>query len=169
LAVLRIYEFPHSVLRQKAKKVRRVDRAIQRLADDLVDTLRDAGGVGLAANQVGVLRRVIVVQLPEEEEPRVYVNPEVVHRQGEREVEEACLSVPGYRGIITRAVRVKFKGLDRSARLVRIRAEGLLAQAMEHEVDHLNGILYMDHLESHQDLIKNEPEPEHADSEVAVV
>ncbi len=169
MAVLPIYEFPHSMLRQKAKKVRRIDRAIQRLADDLIDTLMDASGVGLAANQVGVLRRVIVIQLPEEEEPRVYINPEIVDRKGEREVEEACLSVPGYRGIITRAIRVKVKGLDRGARLVRIRAEGLLAQAMEHEVDHLNGILYMDHLKSHEELIKVEADPEYAANEVVAV
>ena len=168
MAVLPIYEFPHLVLRQKAKKVRKIDRSIERLADDMTETLRQASGVGLAANQVGVLRRVIVIQLPEEEEPRVYINPEIVHREGERKVEEGCLSVPGYKGIITRAVWVKAKGLDRRSRLVRLKADGILAQALEHEIDHLNGILYMDHLNSHEQLIKIQPELEPAAAEVAV-
>ena len=168
MAVLPVYEFPHIILRQKAKKVRKIDRSIQRLADDMIETLRHVNGVGLAANQVGVLRRVIVIELPEEEEPRVYINPEIVHREGEREVVEACLSVPGYHATITRAIWVKAKGLDRQSKLVRLRAEGILAQALEHEIDHLNGILYMDHLKSHQELIKVEPGLEQATAEVAV-
>ena len=168
MAVLKIYEFPHPALRRKAKKVRNIDTSIQRLADDMIETMNRVGGVGLAANQVGVLRRVIVLRLPDEEEPRVYVNPEIVHREGEREVVEACLSVPGYTGIITRAIWVKAKGLDRFSKEVRIRAEGLLAQALEHEVDHLNGILYMDHLKSHEHLIEVQPDLEGASDEVAV-
>ncbi len=169
LAVLPIYEFPHIILRQKAKKVRRIDSSVQRLADDMVETLHHHHGVGLAANQVGALRRVIVIHLPEEEEPRVYINPEITHREGECEVVEGCLSVPGYTGVITRAVWVKAKGLDRESRLVRLRAEDLLAQALEHEIDHLNGILYMDHLKSHQHLVKLEPDPENASAELALV
>jgi peptide deformylase len=168
LAVLSIYEFPHIALRRKAKKVRKIDRSIHRLSEDMVDTLREANGVGLAANQVGVLRRVIVIQLPDESEPRVYINPEIVHREGEREVEEGCLSVPGYKAVITRALWVKAKALDRSSRLVRIRAEELLAQALEHEIDHLNGILYMDHLKEHQQLVKLDPELESQAAQVAV-
>ena len=156
------------MLRQKAKKVRKIDRSIERLAEDMSETLRHANGVGLAANQVGVLRRVIVIQLPEEEELRVYINPEIVHREGERQVEEGCLSVPGYKGIITRAVWVKAKGLDRRSRVVRLKADGILAQALEHEIDHLNGILYMDHLKSHEQLIKIEPELEPATAEMVV-
>ena len=168
MAVLPIHEFPQIILRQKAKKVQKIDRSILRLADDMIETLKHVNGVGLAANQVGVLRRVIVIHLPEEEEPRVYINPEIVHREGEREVVEACLSVPGYHATITRAIWVKAKGLDRQSKLVRLRAEGILAQALEHEIDHLNGILYMDHLQSHQELIKVEPGLEHATAEVAV-
>ena len=164
MAVRPILEYPHVALRQKAKKVRKIDKSILSLADDLVDTLCEAGGVGLAANQIGVLRRVIVIQLPDEEEPRVYVNPEITHREGEREVEEGCLSVPGYHAIVIRSIWVKAKGLDRQAKLIRLRAEDLLAQVLEHEIDHLNGILYLDHLESHQDLIPNEhPAPEIAE------
>lgn len=163
MAVLSIIEFPDRALRQKARKVRDIDKSVLRLADDMIDTLADAGGVGLAANQVGVLRRVIVIQLPEEEEPRVYINPEIIYKEGEREVQEGCLSVPGYHAFITRAVWVKAKGLDRQSRIVRLKADGLLAQALEHEIDHLNGILYMDHLEEHQQLLRVEPETRHAE------
>ena len=160
MAVLPIHKFPDAVLRRKAKKVRKIDKSIQTLADDMLDTLKDSGGVGLAANQVGALRRVIVIQLPEEDEPRVYINPEIIRREGEREVEEGCLSVPGYKAIITRSIWVKAKGLDRTSKLVRLRADGLLAQALEHEIDHLNGILYIDHLKEHQQLLTIDPETE---------
>jgi peptide deformylase len=129
----------------------------------MIDTMRDAGGVGLAANQVGSLQRVIVVQLPEEdEEARIYVNPEIVHREGQREIEEGCLSVPGYKGLINRSLWVKFSALDHTSMTVKLKAEELLSQALEHEVDHLNGILYLDHLESHDKLVKIEPESEQA-------
>ena len=168
MAVLPLYEFPHPILRRKAKKVRKIDNSLHRLADDMLETLRQASGVGLAANQVGVLHRVIVIDLPEEEEPRVYINPEIIHREGEREVREACLSIPGYHAFITRAIWIKAKALDRTSRPVRLRADGLLAQALEHEIDHLNGILYMDHLMEHQKLIENEPELEETSAEVAV-
>ena len=167
MAVLPIITFPDAILRQRAKKVKKIDDSILRLAEDLIDTMRDAGGVGLAANQVGALRRVIVIQLPEEE-ASIYVNPEIVHREGEREVEEGCLSVPGFKATVVRAIWVKAKALDETSKLVRLKADGILAQALEHEIDHLNGILYMDHLESHEQLVKVELEPEDAPVEVAV-
>lgn len=169
MAVLQIVEFPDPVLRRRARPVRRVDRRTQRLVDDMVDTVRDANGIGLAANQVGVLRRIIVIQMPGGIEPRVYVNPRIVHRQGRRDVLEGCLSVPGYSAIITRSVWVRTSGLDGNSRLVRLHADGLLAQALEHEIDHLNGILYMDHLKSHQELVRYETEvEEESPAEVAV-
>ena len=152
MAVLPIIKFPDKTLRQRARKVKTIDRSIVRLAGDMVETMDDAEGVGLAANQVGVLRRVIVVRLPEDEEARVYVNPEIVHREGERLVEEGCLSVPGLVGTVTRAIWIRFRGLDLDSKLVRLRADTLLAQVLEHEVDHLNGILYMDHLAAHETL-----------------
>ena len=158
MAVQPIRTLPDPVLRQKAKKVRKIDSSIQRLAEDLIDTLQDAMGLGLAANQIGVLKRVIVIQLPEDEEPRVYINPEIIERFGEREVEEGCLSIPGYRGLINRSIWVRVKGLDGKGKEFRLKAEELLAQALEHEIDHLNGILYIDHLESHEKLWKLEPE-----------
>ena len=157
MAIVPIYEFPHEVLRKKARKVKKLDDSIHRIADDLIDTMQNAQGVGLAANQIGILKRIIAIQLPEED-PRIYINPEIIAKEGEREVPEACLSVPGNTAIITRSIWVKAKAWDREWKDVRIRADGLLAQALEHEIDHLNGILYMDHLSEHQKLQKVEPE-----------
>jgi peptide deformylase len=145
------------VLRQPAKKVRRVDDAIRRLIDDMIESMYAAQGVGLAAPQIGVPLRVVVLGMPDEE-PFAIVNPVVVKRSGERRLDgEGCLSVPGYRGALTRSERVTVKGLDREGREFRIKAEGnLLAQALEHEVDHVNGILYVDRLDSMDDLMKLE-------------
>ncbi|NQU96391.1 MAG: peptide deformylase [Chloroflexi bacterium] len=151
MATLEIRKFPDPVLRRRARAIRRVDDAVRKLARDMLETMREADGAGLAANQVGVLRRLIVLQLPEED-PRVLVNPEITRREGTREVEEGCLSVPGYVGLIERAVRVKARALDEWGGKFRLTAEELLAQVIEHEVDHLDGILYLDHLESHEDL-----------------
>ena len=152
LSLLPIIEIPDPVLRKRARKVRRIDKSILKLANNMVDTLREAGGVGLAANQVGKLQRIIVIQLPDECDARIYVNPEIVKIEGQREVEEGCLSIPGYRGKILRSVTIKFGALDHSSKRIRIDADGLLAQAIEHEVDHLNGILYTDHLRKHEDF-----------------
>lgn len=174
MAVLPVYEFPHKILRQKAKKVKKIDKSIRRLAEDMIDTMHELQGVGLAANQVGVLQRVIVIHLPnedeeaEDEEARVYVNPEIIAREGEREVDEGCLSLPGYVATITRSLWVKAKGLDLESKTFRFKAEGLLAQVLEHEIDHLNGILYIDHLKEHQELRKVEPVEEEESVEVAV-
>ena len=129
----------------------------------MVDTMREAHGVGLAANQVGVLKRMIVVQLPDDEEARIYINPEIVRREGEREVEEGCLSIPGYKGLITRSVWIRFRAMDHTSQTVKVRAEELLAQVLEHEVDHLNGILYSDHLKDHQQLVRVPAEPDSED------
>ena len=145
------------VLRQKAKRVPAVDSSIQRLIGDMLETMRQVGGVGLAAPQIGVSLRVIVVQLPDEE-PIAVVNPEIVKRTGEREVLEGCLSVPGYAGHIKRSVSVTVKGWDRTGKRVRIKATGLLAQALEHELDHLNGVLFIDRIESPDKLHRVEAE-----------
>lgn len=154
MAVREILEIPHPILRQRARRVRRIDKRMLQLAYDMVDTMREAGGVGLAANQVGELRRLIVLQIPEEEEARIYFNPEIIKRDGTREVEEGCLSYPGYRAIIERSMWVRFGALDHTEKEIRVKADGLLAQAMEHEVDHLNGILYLDHLSDHTKLYR---------------
>ncbi len=152
MAVREILEIPHPLLRQRARKVRRIDKRILGLAYDMVETMREAGGVGLAANQVGELRRLIVLQIPEEEEARIYFNPEIIRREGTREVEEGCLSYPGYRAIIERSAWIRFGALDHTEQEIKVKADGILAQAMEHEVDHLNGILYLDHLSDHTKL-----------------
>ena len=156
MATLPILEIPHPVLRQRAKKVRTIDRKVMELAYDMVDTMHEAGGVGLAAKQVGELRRIIVLQMPEEEEARIYFNPEILRTNGSREIEEGCLSFPGYRGIVNRSIWIRFQGTDHSDTIVKFKAENLLSQALEHEVDHLNGILYTDHLVSHEKLFRIE-------------
>jgi peptide deformylase len=157
MAILPIKTVPEPVLRRKSKRVSTIDGSIRKLAEDMLETMHAAPGVGLAAPQVGVPLRVIVIGLPEEED-FVLVNPEIVRRVGERLVTEGCLSVPGYFGEIKRARRVTVKGKDLSGKEIRIKGEELLAQALEHEIDHLNGVLYIDHLESGDDLHRVEPE-----------
>jgi len=150
------------VLRKKAKRVPRIDASIHRLIEEMIESMHAARGVGLAAPQIGVSLRVIVIGLPDEE-PFALINPEIVKRSGEREVTEGCLSVPGYHADLTRSKVVTAKGLDPSGKEVRIKArEDLLAQALEHEIDHLNGVLYIDHLPSLDALVKIEPEEEAA-------
>jgi len=133
----------NQVLRQKAKRVSQVDRPIQKLIDDMVETMRKAPGVGLAAPQVGVPLRLAVIEV--DEKVTVIINPEIIKRSGEVEVDEGCLSVPGFWGRVNRAERVSVKALDRTGKEFRIRdAEGLFAQALQHEIGHLDGQLYVD-------------------------
>ena len=151
---------PDPVLRQRAKRVPEIDASIHRLIEDMIESMYEARGVGLAAPQIGVSLRVIVLGMPEEE-PFALVNPEIVKRSGQRTVDEGCLSLPGYRGELTRSTLVIAKGLNPAGKQVRIRAkENLLAQALEHEIDHINGALYIDHLPSLDVLRKMEPEEE---------
>jgi peptide deformylase len=158
MAVLPIRTAPDSVLKQKAKKVHTVDRSIKKLIRDMLETMHaEPGRVGLAAPQVGIPLRVIVIGMPEEEDI-VLINPEIVRRRGERVIAEGCLSVPGYFGEIKRAEAVTVKGRDQNGKEVRLKAEGLLAQALEHEIDHLNGTLYIDHPEVKETLRKVQPE-----------
>jgi len=153
MAVLKIRTLPDPVLRQKAKRVANIDGSIQKLIDDMIDTMHAASGVGLAAPQIGVLLRIAVIELPGEETITL-INPAIIKRQGERMVEEACLSVPGYQGEVKRAVMVKVKAQDRQGKEIRLKGEELLAHALEHELDHLNGTLYIDHIESPDKLWK---------------
>jgi peptide deformylase len=160
LAVLPITVLGDAVLRQRAKRVPQVDGSIQRLVENMIDTMRAANGVGLAAPQVGVPLRVVVIGIPGEEVITL-INPEIVKRSGERRLTEGCLSVPGYWAEVTRSVSVTAKGRDLEGRQVRIKAkDDLLAQALEHEIDHINGMLYIDHLESLDELRKTAPESE---------
>ena len=157
MAIIPIRVVPDPVLRQKSKRVKAIDGSVQRLIGSMIETMHSASGVGLAAPQVGVPLRVIVIGLPEEENI-VLINPEIVRRSGERLVNEGCLSVPGYFGEIKRAQSVRVKGRNLSGKEIRIKAEELMAQALEHEIDHLNGVLYIDHLENIDKLHKIEPE-----------
>ena len=163
------------VLQQKAKKVKKVDEATRKLIDDMFDSMREARGLGLAAPQIGVSLRVLVIEMPEDEDevdesvealPRAkrkvnysgeqiaLVNPEIVKMEGEQFGEEGCLSIPGYVGMIRRANKVVVKALDRKGKETRITGEGLLARALQHEIDHLDGILYTDRLEKPEDLYR---------------
>ena len=155
-----ILYLPEPVLRQKAKRVPsapRRDAKLQQLIDDMIESMAAARGIGLAAPQIGVSLRVIVIGIPEEE-PFVLINPEIVKVAGERQVDEGCLSVPGYHAELVRHRVVVAKGLNREGKEVRIKArDTLLAQVLEHEIDHINGTLYIDHLESMDDLLKLEP------------
>ena len=157
MAILPIRVVPDPILRQKSKRVRHIDRSIHKLIDNMLETMHSASGVGLAASQVGVSLRIVVIGIPEQEEI-VLVNPQIVRKSGERLVNEGCLSIPGYIGQVKRAVSVTIKGQDRNGKEIRIKADELLAQALEHEIDHLNGILYMDHLKGMDKPRKIEPE-----------
>lgn len=141
-------------LRQKATKVRAVDDGLRTLARDMHETIGVAHGVGLAGPQIGVMRRIIAVHLPEgyqgEGEPEIsmtLVNPEIVKSQGREVGVEGCLSIPGWIGDVPRAERVTVKAIDLNNREIRIKAEGTLARVLQHEVDHLDGILYLDRVE----------------------
>jgi peptide deformylase len=164
MAVMQIRTLPDPVLRQKAKKISGVDPSVKHLIDSMRETLREVNGVGLAAPQIGVSLRLITICLPEENAADiVLINPEIIKKSGEREIEERCLSIPGYRGQIKRALTVTVKGRNENWKEVRIKAEELLAQALEHEIDHLNGVLYVDHLENPEQLTRVQAEETEAE------
>jgi len=158
MAVLTIRTLPDPVLRKKTKKVSKIDGSIKKLVADMLETLHaDPGRVGLSANQVGVSLRVTVIGIPEQEDI-ILINPEIIRRKGQRLVSEGCLSIPGYIGELYRSETVTAKGLGLDGKEIRIKAEGLLAQALEHETDHLDGKVYVDHMDGMDTLRKIEPE-----------
>jgi peptide deformylase len=181
MAIRDIIVVEHPVLRKKARKVEKVTPEIRALIDDMIDTMRDAPGVGLAAPQVNVGKRVIVVEYAEDEdapaetpegEPlkparkKLYtvVNPEVVFQSDETvEGAEGCLSIPGWMGLVDRRQAIGIKGLDRNGRPFKLKADGWLARIFQHEIDHLNGVLFLDHIKS-PDKLWRTPPPE-AESE----
>ena len=154
MPVLPMRFVPDPILRRQAKKLSRIPLTLKKFTGNMVETMHDEHGVGLAANQVGSLRKVAVIQLPDWEEPLVLINPEIVKREGEQELEEGCLSIPGYRGLVNRSVKVRARALGLDGKVIRLKAEGLLAQVLEHETDHLNGVLYIDRLVSREHLWK---------------
>ncbi len=160
MAIREILTSEQPVLRQKAKKVKRVDASTQKLVDDMLETMRAANGLGLAAPQIGIGLRVLTIEMPEDdEEPQsgkqvLLINPEIVKAEGEQFGEEGCLSIPGYVGLVRRAMKVTVKGLDRKGKEVRVKGEKLLARALQHEIDHLDGVLFTDRLEKPEDLYR---------------
>ena len=155
MAVLKIRTNPDPALRKKAKKIGSVDDSVRKLIDDMIETMQEAYGVGLAANQVGVPLRIVVIHVPEQE-VLVLVNPVIVETKGERMVIEGCLSVPGYQAEVPRAESVRVQARDRNGKLFRKRGTELLAQALQHEIDHLNGVLYIDYLKDKSQLLRTD-------------
>ncbi len=147
MAVRPILHYPDPRLRRQALPVAQVDAAVRRLIDDLAETMYAAPGIGLAAIQVNEPRRVIVIDLSEERnQPQVFINPEIVARDGEQTLEEGCLSVPGIYEEVTRPNRVRVRALDRDGQPFELEAEGLLATCIQHGIDHLDGKVFVDYL-----------------------
>lgn len=147
MAILTILEFPDDRLRKKAAPVAVVDESIKRLVDDMFETMYAAPGVGLAATQVNVQKRIVVIDVSEEKNtPVCLINPEIVEKSGSEEMDEGCLSVPGVFEKVTRAETVKVRALDRNGDSFELEADGLLAVCIQHEIDHLEGKLFVDYL-----------------------
>ncbi len=169
MAILDIKVIDEPVLRRKAKKVTKITPELRRLLDDMVETMRDAPGVGLAAPQVGISERVIVVEYAEEDDDdenapppkkKLYtlINPEIIWASEEMvDGTEGCLSIPGWLGDVSRHEAIAVKALNRSGQKVKINAEGWLARIFQHEIDHLDGVLYIDRLVSPDTLRRVEP------------
>jgi len=147
--IRRILTYPDPELKKKSAPVTIINDRIRELVNDMAETMYDAPGVGLAAPQIGVHQRVIVIDVSPKDEPPeliVAINPEIIHAEGESYEEEGCLSVPRYGANVRRHARVVVKAVNLEGEEVTFRAEGLLAIAFQHEIDHLNGILFVDHL-----------------------
>jgi peptide deformylase len=164
MAILNILEFPDSRLRTIAKPVSIVDDGIRQLVDDMFETMYEAPGIGLAATQINVHKRVVVMDLSEDRsEPRVFINPEIETLTDDMgEYQEGCLSVPGFYENVDRPLKVRVKALDRDGQPYELIAEGLLAVCIQHECDHLNGKLFVDYLSNlKRDRIKKKLEKQH--------
>ena len=149
MAKLEILHFPDTRLRTRARPVETVDAEVRRLVDDMFETMYAAPGIGLAATQVNVHRRVLVVDVSEEKnQPLTFINPEILDRQGTEEMEEGCLSVPGFYEKVRRAERVRVRALDRDGKAFELETDGLLAVCIQHEIDHLDGKLFVDYISS---------------------
>lgn len=147
MAMLPILHYPDPRLRTKAKPVEVVDDTVRTLIDDLLETMYEAAGIGLAATQVNVHRRVLVVDVSEHrDEPRAFVNPVIEQAEGEQERDEGCLSVPGFFESVKRAERIRVNALNADGERFALEAEGLLAVCIQHECDHLDGKLFVDYI-----------------------
>ena len=149
MAILDILHFPDARLRNTAKPVEQVDDSVRKLIDDMLETMYEAPGIGLAAIQVNRPQRVIVVDISEERsQPLALVNPEILEKHGEEKKDEGCLSVPGIYETVQRAERVRVRALDRDGKSLEMDVDGLLAVCIQHEIDHLDGKLFVDYLSS---------------------
>nr|WP_314268143.1 peptide deformylase [uncultured Moellerella sp.] len=147
MSVLNILHYPDERLRTVAKPVEKVDAKIQQIVDDMFDTMYDEEGIGLAATQVNIHQRIIVIDVSESRDERyVLINPELLEKDGETGIDEGCLSIPEQRGFVPRAERVKIRALDREGKSFELEADGLLAICIQHEMDHLVGKLFVDYL-----------------------
>ena len=147
MALLEVLHFPDTRLRTKAVPVSEVDDAVRGIVRDMFETMYAAPGIGLAATQVNIHQRIIVIDVSsEQDEPLCLINPELVASDGEEEMEEGCLSVPGYYETVRRAERVKVRALDERGESFELEADGLLAVCIQHEIDHLDGKLFVDYL-----------------------
>ncbi|MCX7988734.1 MAG: peptide deformylase [Thermodesulfovibrio sp.] len=149
MAVLEIRKYPDEILKKKALPITEIDKNIQKLIDDMIETMYKANGVGLAAPQVGVSQRLIVVDTSSREENQsliVLINPEIINSEGEVLSEEGCLSLPGFTTRLKRGEKILVRGLDRKGKEIEIYAEGLFSRALQHEIDHLNGMLLIDRI-----------------------
>lgn len=175
MAVLPLTYIPDNVLRKKTRKVTKLTSEMFSLIEDMIETMHVEHGVGIAANQVGRNLRIAYIEIPEEPEENgevseklsyLLINPEIIKRVGTREVDEGCLSIPGFRGNLIRSVKVTVRAQDIEGKEFRIKAENLLAQALEHEIDHLNGIVYIDRMQDPERLYPLDSQ-EKADSETS--
>ncbi|RKZ91752.1 MAG: peptide deformylase [Gammaproteobacteria bacterium] len=147
MALLEILRFPDPRLRKKATSISNVSDDIRQLADDMLETMYAAPGVGLAANQVNVQKRIVVIDISEDKSsPLILINPEIINKEGEREHEEGCLSVPEAYEMVTRADKVRIKALNRDGEIFELDTDELLATCIQHEIDHLDGKLFVDYL-----------------------
>ncbi|MDD1624812.1 MAG: peptide deformylase [Methylococcaceae bacterium] len=149
MSILTILEFPDERLRKKAAVVKTVDDKIKKLVDDMLETMYQSHGVGLAATQVDIHQRVIVIDVSEEKDaPLFLINPEIIEKDGIKESEEGCLSVPGFFEKVKRAEHIRVKALNREGQSFEFEARDLLAVCVQHEIDHLNGKLFVDYISS---------------------
>jgi peptide deformylase len=147
MARLNILHFPDPRLRKRAVPVDTIDAEVRRCIDDMLETMYAAPGIGLAANQVNVRKRIVVIDVSEQKnQPLVLINPTLLERQGEAEMEEGCLSVPGFHELVRRAERIRVSALDYHGEPVEMAAAGLVAVCIQHEIDHLDGKLFVDYL-----------------------
>lgn len=147
MAILTILEFPDERLRKKAKPVESVDAKTRQLVEDMLETMYAAPGIGLAATQVNIQKRILVLDISEEKnDPLALINPEILNKEGQEESDEGCLSVPGVFEKVKRAEKIRIKALDRDGNTLEMDADGLLAVCIQHEMDHLEGKLFVDYL-----------------------